>query len=487
MKNLIYVCIAIVLFGCSQTKVENDIITGVTITGKIENPKSDFAVFLVKKGNERFKDTVHLDSAGQFLIFIELKEETNAWFVHGGPVEYEGITMFLSERTSMFFVPGDSIELTLDPEEFDETISYKGKGSAINNYLAKKYLYEEKMQVPAKEMYALDPIAFISKVDSTKSVLSTHLREYVKQNPNASKKLIATEEAEILYNWATYIIRYPKTHKGNIGRDSFNLGSGYENYLTELNLDDSSLTENATYKEFINEYLKHEVERAIEQDSTLIRTNNGVLGVKTKMVTELFKTPALSNYLLYNCMYQHIKNKGTKGIEKILARFEKICTNDEYKTKVRESYDLWKNLVEGNEAPEFSYPDINGDTISLSDLRGKYVYIDIWATWCGPCRRELPHLEKLQEEYADKNIVFLSVSIDEKEEAWRKMVEEKHMKGVQLIAAQGWDAAICESYVIKSIPRFLLIGKDGKIIDAKAERPSRGIEETLKDLEGIDS
>ena len=144
-------------------------------------------------------------------------------------------------------------------------------------------------------------------------------------------------------------------------------------------------------------------------------------------------------------------------------------------------------LAEGNDAPVFAYPNIAGDTIALNDFLGKYIYVDVWATWCGPCRRELPYLEKLQEEYIDKNIVFLSVSIDEDQDAWEEMVTDKEMKGVQLIATGGWQAQICKDYVIRGIPRFLLIDMEGKIITGRAERPSGKIEEILKTLEGISS
>lgn len=487
MKNLFYLCAVILLLGCTQTNVDDKPISGVTITGKIENPKSDYAIFRSGKGKESQADTAFLDSMGKFSLFIELKEEKYGWFIHGGPFENNGITMFLSERTAMYFVPGDSIELTIDPEMFDESISYIGSGGAINNYLAKRYLIEEKMGIPPKEMYALEPQAFSSKTDSIKAALITHLNLYVKENPEAPIEFTKNERANTIYSWALKRINYPEFHKEYTEVGTFYLGPEYYNYLADLNLDDSSLTENKTYKSFLSKYIESEAKKAIAEDTTLINVNLGLLDVKVQMAIELFKTRALSNYLSYNYMYQHIKQNGTNGIESSMERFENTCTNEEYKTKVRESYDIWKNLVEGNDAPDFTYPNINEDSVSLSDFRGKYVYVDIWATWCGPCRRELPHLEKLQEEYKDKNIVFLSVSIDEDEDAWKKMVKEKKMKGIQLIAAQGWDAGICKFYGIKSIPRFLLIGQDGEIIFAKAERPSRGIDKILKDLEDLRS
>jgi thiol-disulfide isomerase/thioredoxin len=184
-------------------------------------------------------------------------------------------------------------------------------------------------------------------------------------------------------------------------------------------------------------------------------------------------------------MKMHIQYEGTGNLEELFGEFTNTITNEEYKTTLRKLYDQWKYLGEGSDAPAFSYPNIEGDTVNLEGFKGKYIYVDVWATWCGPCIRELPFLEKLQEEYAGKNIVFISISIDKDQNSWEQMVAEKEMKGVQLIANKGWKAAICDAYAINSIPRFLLIDREGKIISARAERPSGKIGEVLGSLEDI--
>src|SRR5690606_6420621 len=85
--------------------------------------------------------------------------------------------------------------------------------------------------------------------------------------------------------------------------------------------------------------------------------------------------------------------------------------------------------MEGNASPGFEYVNYKGGKTKLSDLKGKYVYIDNWATWCGPCRAEIPHLQKAEEKYKGKNIEFVSISIDTDKdfEKWRKMVAEKNL------------------------------------------------------------
>jgi len=130
--------------------------------------------------------------------------------------------------------------------------------------------------------------------------------------------------------------------------------------------------------------------------------------------------------------------------------------------------------LKGKPAPTFSYENYKGGKSSMADFKGKYVYIDIWATWCAPCRAEIPHLKKLEHEMEGKNIVFLSVSIDAKKdyEKWKKMIVDQQLGGVQLFAEGDWNASIVKDYGIQGIPRFILVGPDGNIVDPNAPRPS---------------
>ena len=143
-----------------------------------------------------------------------------------------------------------------------------------------------------------------------------------------------------------------------------------------------------------------------------------------------------------------------------------------------------KELKEGDQAPTFKYLDINGKEVSLSDLKGKYVYIDVWATWCGPCQYELPHLKELEKKMHGKKIVFVSISCDKDKAAWEKMVKEQGLGGVQL--HNGGDSEFMTAFGIRGIPRFILLDKEGKIVNPNMTRPSNPeTEKTLKALKGI--
>ncbi|MFY0483088.1 TlpA family protein disulfide reductase [Flavobacterium sp. PLA-1-15] len=132
------------------------------------------------------------------------------------------------------------------------------------------------------------------------------------------------------------------------------------------------------------------------------------------------------------------------------------------------------SVLKNTQAPEFDFENHKGGKTKLSDLKGKILYIDIWATWCGPCRTEIPHLKKLEEEFKNHNIEFVSISIDElkNHDKWAKFVSEKELKGIQLLADSDWKSAWIRHFKIEGIPRFILIGRNGEILDADAPRPS---------------
>ncbi|CAI8414843.1 MAG: Thiol:disulfide interchange protein TlpA [Flavobacterium sp. SCGC AAA160-P02] len=155
-----------------------------------------------------------------------------------------------------------------------------------------------------------------------------------------------------------------------------------------------------------------------------------------------------------------------------------------------------ERLKKGNPAPDFSnYENHEGGTKSLRDFRGKYVYIDVWATWCMPCIVQFPYLKKLKEEYKNKNIVFVGISTDDDRRSngswkkahdkWKKMVRQKNLSGIQLWAGKD-DARFSKEYAIRGIPRFILIDPKGNIVNSNAVKPSDpSIQTILNNLPGI--
>lgn len=159
----------------------------------------------------------------------------------------------------------------------------------------------------------------------------------------------------------------------------------------------------------------------------------------------------------------------------VVALFSCNAYSQQTTTPPKAAQEVKQGLKAGDQTPNFKYKDINGKEVSLSDFAGKYVYLDVWASWCGPCKGEIPYMKEVEKKMHGKNIVFVSLSVDKDIEAWKKMVAEKEMAGVQL--HNGGDRSLLDAFVIPGIPRFILIGPDAKVVDPNMIRPSTG--ETL--------
>ena len=129
--------------------------------------------------------------------------------------------------------------------------------------------------------------------------------------------------------------------------------------------------------------------------------------------------------------------------------------------------------MNNSKAPNFDFENHAGGKTTLESLKGKYVYIDLWATWCGPCRAEIPFLKELEKSLHDKNIAFVSISTDSEKdhEKWRTFVKEKELSGIQLYADRA-NMDFIKAFNVNTIPRFILIDPTGNVVDADAARPS---------------
>ena len=174
----------------------------------------------------------------------------------------------------------------------------------------------------------------------------------------------------------------------------------------------------------------------------------------------------------------------TEGRKLTAEDIQGIMQNSQNSMKAKDA-----TMKAGNRLPEFAFSDINGNEVYLSDFKGKYIFIDVWATWCGPCKEEIPHLAALEKRMHGKNIVFLSISIDKNRGDWEKMVKETKMEGKQLYI--GDDKQFKETIFdqLVGVPRFILLDKSGRIVnpDIRSPRPSNAteIDKLLLDLEGI--
>lgn len=140
------------------------------------------------------------------------------------------------------------------------------------------------------------------------------------------------------------------------------------------------------------------------------------------------------------------------------------------------------NFAPGMAAPEISLPDPDGNLVSLSGLKGKYVLIDFWASWCKPCRLENPNVVRVYNTYKDKGFEILGVSLDRTKDAWVKAIDQDGLGWLHVSDLRFWNSAAAQTYKVSSIPYTVLVDPDGKILAERLRGPS--LEAKLKEIFG---
>ena len=318
------------------------------------------------------------------------------------------------EVTAMYVKPGDKIHLTIDTELFDETIKYQG--SMYSSYLAERYLLEE-----GKNFYGKD--YYMSSAEEYKEILNSFKISLINKVSKITDSTFVNNQ----------IIKLEK-----------NINSAVEQ---QKKLADKNSAETRAYM-----WEARELAKDFNFYAAIDSLNIADFNSMTKQYAEAFESSL---------------NKVTEA--------DFLITEKERIKKTTDSWLERKTAVdnmpkEGEPAIDFNYPDIEGNKFSLASFKGKLVYVDVWATWCGPCKAEIPSLQKLETDYHGKDITFMSVSVDTDKEAWEKMVADKELGGVQLWA-DGW-SKITKDYAIFGIPRFMLFDTEGNVISTNAPRPS---------------
>jgi peroxiredoxin len=134
----------------------------------------------------------------------------------------------------------------------------------------------------------------------------------------------------------------------------------------------------------------------------------------------------------------------------------------------------------GDTAPEIALPGIKGDTIKLSSFKGKIAMIDFWASWCGPCRKSNPHVQKLYEKFKDKGFEVFGISIDNKKEPWLKAIRKDKIKYTQVLDGGGWDSNTAVKFGVDAIPATFLLNKEGVVVAVNLE--GKDLEDKIKEL-----
>jgi len=453
MKNLLLLLITISLFSCNEEVKP----TYVLFNGTIENNNAnavkiiglDFEAELAISENGTFSDTLSIKNDGYYSMRVG------------------------RESTPVYLIQGASVTVSLNITEFDESLKYTGDIASENNYLVAKYLLSEK-EMAFDKVYSLPETEFVEQAHKINSSYTNLL----KSTEGISEEFLIKESKELEYAHINNLENYQEYHGYFTKNAEFVVSESYYDASKDFNFGDTTAYENSNaYKRLLESHYG----RLANDLSSNEKLDIALAYLKT--VDQSFTNGDTKDDLMFN--YLRYGMKANTALEEVFALYKNANQNTENLAKVTKNYNLLKNLTPGNVSPTFTYENHKGGETSLADLKGKIVYVDVWATWCGPCKREIPYLKEVEADYHGKNVAFVSISIDKKKDydAWRAMVTDKELGGIQLFADKDWSSKFVTEYGIKGIPRFILIDGEGNIISSDAPRPSSAdIRNTLDEL-----
>lgn len=446
MKSIVYLLMMVVVcFSCTEKK------TTVHLKGQLKDMtpqevmRYNGAASMVGDSRDIILRT---DENGKFDTVIELKKP-----------EYFSIS-----RNTLYLTPGDDLEVFITETNHEAT--FRGIGAEANNYMKKRLFPKGGSFLEAGHNTRADFATTKLLVDSLAAVRKAELDGLKDVSPEFRKMESARIVADVVNSYISYA-SYGKEFR--VDWQAFQKATPEEQEAIQKQLRE---LQDGHFKAIAPELnrMYRELTDTLLLNVAVVRDVLSYFDGDKYGWFEGIVLPERTREL-YEA-YGRVENLRKEVTATTVGEANKFIAgakNRDIATEVKHKTDQAGKLVEGQPAIDIVIEDIDGNVKHLSDFRGKAIYLDFWATWCGPCIQESPAFEALSKKYEGKNIVFIPVSTDARRATWLSYLKSHHKELPQYISH---DEALKQEWCIMYIPRFILIDKDFKIVNAYAPRPS---------------
>lgn len=451
MKKFYFLALALIIAAGCATGAGSD----VALTVSVNSPVADELVAVCHNDIH----TLKLDESGTAVLNLSGIDAAYLTLYHG------------RQYIKLYVEGGDDASLTFDGGNMAGSFVIEGGKSA-----AAKYLNNVKLIPLPDEDYALPFDEYRTRL-AGKEADAVKLLEAMDLSGEGSFKKV--EAARIKYAYGSALLMYPVGHMIMSADPDFKPEQSYYDFIASYVVEDELFAALDEYREFVSEAM-----HVLDADNRELTDIYPKTVAQMRYAADHLKNPQVKAVIMHHIATRYVDNFGVKDIDELKNLYYTYVTDPAMSAAFEAKFERWDLSRPGRMSPGFRAVDIEGKTWTLNDFRGKYVYIDMWATWCAPCRQEMPHLKRLEAQFKDAQIVFLGLSVDSDKAKWEKMASSGDLTGTQLYL--GTQSSFQEAYRIEGIPRFILLDKNGVIISNDMSRPSEPkTAETLNSLEGI--
>lgn len=395
--------------------------------------------------------------------------------------------LFNDDRLPIFLSPGDSLSLKADAFQFPLAVNFGGK-MAVNNRLLQEYLrlqpldfnefnnirfkigqYWVSVEMTVNDrMESLLPNEFKSYMDSLLVASVALFEKAESQNPGAITSDFAQWlQAEITYFWAYHLFVYGHVYAGR-----YDIQPEFFDFLYEAPIIGECIG-SSWYRQFLMAFMARQQAKhgsATEdfwagqyQLSGKLLSGKPLAFFRSEIISIAFSAEKYRELLP---LYTHF-----------------LQTNEypAYDGKVEGLYQKYERVLPGSPAPSFEAIDTEGNQIGLLQLRGKVVYLNFWASWCGACLRKMEFMDEYEAELLASGIEIVNVSIDENPANWEAALAERQFKGRHLLASAGQERNIARAFGVEAVPQYFIIGRDGNFTDKATTNQPADIRQKLLD------
>ncbi|MDO4702982.1 TlpA disulfide reductase family protein [Tannerella sp.] len=441
------------MVACQTNKKQDETVATVHLKGQLVNVGKDFVRMSYNGAASLLGDSrdimLQIDSEGNVDTTIVLTEPS----------------YFSIGRNTLYLTPGD--DLTFRISDKSTEAEFQGKGAEANTYMKDRLFPKSGSFLQAGENVKEDLTSTMKVVDSLAQMRMLKLEALTNVSDEFKKLETARIKADVVNSWI-YYANYSGLFAEVKNRDEMMVK--WDEFTTSIAPQISPKIQELLSEELLDVAVVRDV-LSNQLDSTLNEKwfKGATLPVRTQ---ELFASSKLINEL-------RMGDVSEEALEKART-FLQTVQNKDFATEVEAKITQNMRLLPGQPAIDLELTDVAGNAKKLSDFKGKLIYVDLWATWCGPCLQEAPFFEKVSQKYAGKDIVFVPISTDRTREPWLAFLKE-HKK--ELEQFHSTDVAMKDGWLLYGIPRFILINKDFNIINAFAPRPSE--EETTALIDSL--
>ncbi|MBI1223516.1 MAG: redoxin family protein [Bacteroidetes bacterium] len=394
------------------------------------------------------------DSTGKFFLQFPLDRPTTLDFYQGG------------QSISILVAPGDSIYMNLNMVDSQYVYQFSGRGykEAYLNYLNYMKFDKDVIRTFHDKLKNLGVPAYQEQVESWMKEYNKVLKQNLK-SVDADKSLQKLAKEMALIKEANYYLIYANFQKQKAvqNQESYVLPESFKKVLDNKELFSIDYTPSGEYQNFLLLHL-----------TTLGPQPQGDMCAGVLMFLDFVDSVYAKkshDELMGRVLWEGMNNGCFKEMKSYYDAYVTTSYYPDYVQTLQAKAAQMVDLEPGDMAPDFEFMDKEGNTHKIHDLRGKVVYLDFWATWCGPCLQSMKLSGPLKEHFKDNpNVAFVYISTDQNVEKWKNhFVTNNGEPNMWHLGNSAYAAST--AYRIQTIPRYVIIDKNGKIVDANAPRP----------------